>query len=83
MRKFLSGLTVGKKYYFRVRAYRTITEEVPVEAKENTEAGSATADQTEISTEVKTEKKTKKYYSSWSKTVSGKPITATAHSSAS
>ena len=83
LRKFLSGLTVGKKYYFRVRAYRTITEEVPVEVKENTEAGSATADQTEISTEVKTEKKTKKYYSSWSKTVSGKPITATAHSSAS
>ena len=74
LRKFLSGLTPGKSYYFRVRAYRTITDEVPVKVDETQEG---------LDTEVKTEKKTKKYYSSWSKKVSGKPITATAHSSAS
>lgn len=87
--KFLSGLTPGRTYYFRVRAYKTITEEVPVETINKAEtintvgADKIAEEQTENVTEVKTEKKTKKYYSSWSKKVSAKPITATGHSSAS
>lgn len=111
--KFLSGLTAGKTYYFRVRAYKTITEEISVEVKKKAEDSQVVEKLTEDSmkeitvdkttdiadavdtteekreekteelTEVKTEKKTKKYYSSWSKTVSAKPITATVHASAS
>ncbi len=74
--KTLGGLVVGRTYYFRVRAYKTVEEEYEVVTTTTNELGE------EIQT---TETKTKKvkYYSSWSNTASKAPITATAHSSAS
>ncbi len=74
--KTLRGLTVGKKYYFRVRAYKTVEEEYQVVKKATDELGVETQ-----TTETKTKKV--KYYSSWSSTASKAPITATAQSSAS
>ena len=74
--KTLGGLVVGRTYYFRVRAYKTVEEKYEVVTTTTNELGE------EIQT---TETKTKKvkYYSSWSNTASKAPITATAHSSAS
>ena len=74
--KTLGGLVVGRTYYFRVRAYKTVEEKYEVVKTTTNELGE------EIQT---TETKTKKvkYYSSWSNTASKAPITATAHSSAS
>lgn len=74
--KTLKGLTVGKKYYFRVRAYKTVEEEYQVITTTTDEQGAETK-----TTETKTKKV--KYYSSWSNTASKAPITATAQSSAS
>ena len=74
--KTLRGLTIGKKYYFRVRAYKTV--EVQYEVVTTTTDSKGIETQT-----VETKTKKVKFYSSWSNTASKAPITATAHSSAS
>lgn len=46
LKKTLSGLAVGRKYYFRVRAYKTVTEEYEV-VKPVSETQTAEADKAE------------------------------------
>lgn len=91
-KKTLSGLSVGRKYYFRVRVYKTVEEEyevikpvetVPTETTTETVGVVETTDATQVEPEKETKVKKVKYYSSWSNTAVKAPITASAQSAAS